>query len=51
MNHSVLKVHNLYQQPGGEDESVRSECALLTRAGHSVIEYARDNDEIARYRL
>jgi len=51
MNHSVLKVHNLYQQPGGEAESVRRECALLTSAGHSVIEYARHNDEIARYGL
>jgi glycosyltransferase involved in cell wall biosynthesis len=49
MKYSVLKVHNLYQQPGGEDESVRSECALLTRAGHTVIEYTRDNDEIAAY--
>jgi glycosyltransferase involved in cell wall biosynthesis len=49
MKYSVLKVHNLYQQPGGEDESVRSECALLTRAGHTVIQYTRDNDEIATY--
>jgi glycosyltransferase involved in cell wall biosynthesis len=49
MKYSVLKVHNPYQQPGGEDESVRSECALLTRAGHTVIEYNRDNDEIAAY--
>jgi glycosyltransferase involved in cell wall biosynthesis len=49
MKYSVLKVHNLYQQPGGEDESVRSECALLTRAGHTVIEYSRDSDEIAAY--
>jgi glycosyltransferase involved in cell wall biosynthesis len=49
MKYSVLKVHNLYQQPGGEDESMRSECALLTRAGHTVIQYTRDNDEIAAY--
>jgi hypothetical protein len=32
MNYSVLK-DNLYQQPGGEDESVRSECALLSGNG------------------
>jgi glycosyltransferase involved in cell wall biosynthesis len=51
MKYSILKVHNLYQQPGGEDESVRGECALLTRAGHSVTEYSRDNDEIAKYTL
>ena len=49
MKFSVLKVHNLYQQPGGEDESVRCECALLTRAGHTVVEYGRDNHEIATY--
>ena len=51
MKYSILKVHNLYQQPGGEDESVRSECAMLTGAGHSVIRYGRDNDEILAYSL
>ena len=49
MNYCVLKVHNRYRQPGGEDESTRNECDLLTRAGHSVIEYFRDNDEITGY--
>ena len=49
MKYSVLKVRNLYRQPGREDESVRSECALLTRAGHIVIEYGRDNRESAAY--
>jgi glycosyltransferase involved in cell wall biosynthesis len=49
MKLSVLKIHNQYKQPGGEDESVRNECALLTRAGHRVIEYRRDNHEIAGY--
>lgn len=51
MHYSILKVHNRYQQPGGEDESVRGECALLTRAGHRVIEYFRDNHEIESYKL
>jgi glycosyltransferase involved in cell wall biosynthesis len=49
MKLSVLKIHNQYQQPGGEDESVRNECALLTCGGHRVIEYRRDNHEIAGY--
>ncbi len=49
MKYTILKVHNVYQQPGGEDESVRGECALLVRAGHTVVEYVRDNDEIAAY--
>ena len=30
---------------------MRNEFDLLTRAGHSVIEYGRNNDEIAAYRL
>jgi glycosyltransferase involved in cell wall biosynthesis len=51
MKYSILKVHNRYQQPGGEDESSRSETALLARAGHSVTEYVRDNDEITAYTL
>jgi glycosyltransferase involved in cell wall biosynthesis len=51
MRYSILKIHNRYQQPGGEDESVRGECALLTRAGHRVIEYFRDNHEIATYNI
>jgi glycosyltransferase involved in cell wall biosynthesis len=49
MTFSILKVHNLYKQPGGEDECNRSETALLTRAGHTVIEYGRSNDEISAY--
>jgi len=49
MKYSVLKVHNLYHQAGGEDESVRCECAMLTRAGHRVIEFGRDNHEIDSY--
>jgi len=46
---SILQFHNLYQQPGGEDVEMRAEKGLLTAAGHRVLEYFRDNDEIARY--
>jgi len=49
MELSLLRVHNVYQLPGGEDESMRCESGLLTRNGHSVIEYFRDNAEITGY--
>ena len=47
---SVLVIHNRYQQPGGEDAVVRAEVADLRRRGHRVIEYTRENSEIAHYR-
>lgn len=47
----ILLVHNSYQQPGGEDISTRAEKALLQAAGHRVVEYLRDNDEIIAYGL
>lgn len=40
-------VHNRYQQAGGEDAVFRAEGELLRAAGHQVIEYVRNNDEIA----
>src|SRR5262249_5130762 len=43
----VLVVHNYYQQPGGEDQVVRAETALLQRRGHAVRLYAEDNRSIA----
>jgi len=46
----ILLVHNRYQWAGGEDEVFRRERALLTAGGHEVIDYVRDNEEIARYR-
>lgn len=46
---SVLVIHNRYQQPGGEDAVVRAEVAQLRARGHRVIEYIRDNAEIAGY--
>lgn len=51
MRVKVCFIHNQYQQPGGEDGVVRAERELLSRAGHSVIEYVRDNDEITAYGL
>jgi glycosyltransferase involved in cell wall biosynthesis len=44
-------LHNRYQQLGGEDGVFHAEKDLLTAAGHRVLEYVRDNDEIAAYGL
>jgi len=46
---SVLVIHNRYLEPGGEDEVVRSEVALLRRQGHRVLQYVRDNRDIADF--
>jgi len=46
----VIIVHNLYQQPGGEDVVVRQEHQLLERAGHKVVLYQRSNFEVDSYR-
>ncbi len=43
----ILIAHNFYQQPGGEDESFRSETALLEDRGHTVIRYTQHNDAFA----
>jgi glycosyltransferase involved in cell wall biosynthesis len=45
----ILSVHNSYQQHGGEDEVFASERDLLRSAGHEVVEYVRDNNEIRDY--
>jgi len=45
----ILTVHEYYQQPGGEDTVFQAESEILRAAGHEVIAYTRDNDEIARY--
>jgi len=39
----VLLIHNLYQQPGGEDTVFEMERALLERNGHEVITFVEDN--------
>ena len=43
---SVLLVHNHYQKPGGEDEVVRVESAMLRSHGHDVHEFRLHNDAI-----
>lgn len=42
----IVLVHNLYQQPGGEDVVFDSEKRLLEQAGHEVIPYVRSNTEL-----
>ena len=44
----ILLIHNFYRSgnPGGEDNVVRQERALLERAGHEVVLYDRCNDEV-----
>lgn len=44
----ILRVHNFYQQPGGEDQSFAAEVNLLRRRGHQVLEYTVHNDQITR---
>jgi glycosyltransferase involved in cell wall biosynthesis len=44
----ILLVHNAYQQPGGEDEVVRTEGRLLEERGHALVQFTRHNDEIER---
>ena len=43
---SVFVVHNHYQKPGGEDEVVRVETAMLRSRGHDVREFRLHNDAI-----
>jgi glycosyltransferase involved in cell wall biosynthesis len=42
----VLVVHNSYQQRGGEDAVVEAETDLLSEKGHSIVRFARHNDEL-----
>lgn len=44
---NILVIHNLYQQPGGEDVVVDQETRLLERKGHKVSVYKRSNDELS----
>ncbi|HEY6465191.1 MAG TPA: glycosyltransferase family 4 protein [Candidatus Acidoferrales bacterium] len=45
----ILLVHNSYQHHGGEDVVFRAENELLAAAGHHVITYTRNNQEIDGY--
>lgn len=42
----ILKVHNFYTQPGGEDTVFQSEVNLLRLSGHQVSEYLEYNNKI-----
>ena len=43
---NILMVHNYYQLPGGEDMVVENEKNMLTRHGHKVVVYTRNNSEL-----
>lgn len=43
----ILKVHNYYTQPGGEDTVFHAEKDLLRSKGHDVFEYLEFNKKIA----
>lgn len=43
---TVLLVHNVYQQPGGEDGVFEREGGLLEEHGHRVLRYTLHNDEV-----
>jgi glycosyltransferase involved in cell wall biosynthesis len=49
----VLIVHNRYRSnsPSGENRVVDQEAALLSSAGHDVVRYERESDEISRLPL
>ena len=42
----ILVAHNFYQQPGGEDQCVADEVAMLKSYGHEVTQYCLHNDSI-----
>jgi glycosyltransferase involved in cell wall biosynthesis len=42
----ILLCHNVYQSPGGEDQSFHAQRRLLERHGHEVLLYTRHNREI-----
>ena len=50
-NPRVLIIHNRYRQPGGEDVCVQAQAKLLTKRGHDVRVFEKDNREIDRYGL
>jgi glycosyltransferase involved in cell wall biosynthesis len=45
----ILLIHNRYLEPGGEDEVVLSEKALLEEHGQEVLFYERQNAEFKTY--
>ena len=45
----IVLVHNMYQQPGGEDVIFDQEGRMLERSGHQIIRYHRSNWELHAY--
>jgi glycosyltransferase involved in cell wall biosynthesis len=43
---NILVAHNFYKQPGGEDQCVSAEVAMLRTYGHRVTQYCLSNDTI-----
>jgi glycosyltransferase involved in cell wall biosynthesis len=42
----ILVAHNYYKQPGGEDQCVAAEVAMLEAHGHEVLQYTLRNESI-----
>lgn len=42
----IVVAHNFYKQPGGEDQCVAAEIAMLRAHGHTVTQYCQHNDAI-----
>lgn len=42
----IVVAHNFYQQPGGEDQCVAAEVAMLRAHGHEVTQYCVHNESI-----
>lgn len=43
---NILAAHNFYKQPGGEDQCVAAEVAMLKAHGHEVTQYFLTNESI-----
>jgi glycosyltransferase involved in cell wall biosynthesis len=43
---NILIAHNFYKQPGGEDQCVAAEVAMLRAHGHEVTQYCLSNDSV-----
>jgi glycosyltransferase involved in cell wall biosynthesis len=43
---NILVAHNFYKQPGGEDQCVAAEVAMLRAHGHEVTQYCLRNESI-----
>ncbi|WGS18479.1 hypothetical protein [Bradyrhizobium sp. ISRA463] len=42
----ILVAHNFYKMPGGEDQCVATEVAMLRAHGHEVTQYCMRNESI-----